>query len=613
MIEFIVRSISEFKIGYKIDYYQREYRWKKEHIEILFNDLFLIFDEEYKKFKEIEYKEIIKIKASCYRQYYLSTFLINNRDGYLYLVDGQQRMTTISLILLNFLDLTSGGIKEFIISLIKRRDGSEKKFLIEERKEILKGIMEYKEEINNIDKEITRFFNKKLKDHDIIDITKRNMLNNYLIIKNILNKKFNADLYQDNSKLHHFIAFFLYRTILAEGQIKNDRDVPLIFEVINDRGTSLEPYEIIKGKLISKVKDNKEILNSIWIDNINKLIGQDSVSDFFIYFLNAKMENLEINMLSYDNYHKYYHKYKKELKIENEEEIRFFIEKVFPYYVNLYLKLENTIHWINHLNIKNNAIIFCLNVISFDDKKENEKINEIFDSLERYISISYLRNIINDYDPYLNEILKKINKSKLENYKELFNSALLSKIEHKLNYKPNNALENFSFVNTYLDNYDKKFLKYIFARIEDILYFINDNYFLHSSNRDIDLIYDLIEKKAVKYAFTIEHILANNKENSEFFGDSFWYIRDRMGAITLLRSHQNSSINNKKYGQKLEFYKNDKETYLNPTLFTKGIIKYKNQEIEIKEFDNLDTFTKEGIEYREKNLNKFINLLWGDL
>jgi uncharacterized protein with ParB-like and HNH nuclease domain len=47
---------------YYIDFYQRQYKWTKEPVEILLSDIFYRFNSEYEKYKtkEIELEELIE-------------------------------------------------------------------------------------------------------------------------------------------------------------------------------------------------------------------------------------------------------------------------------------------------------------------------------------------------------------------------------------------------------------------------------------------------------------------------------------------------------------------------------------------------------------------------
>src|SRR5690606_8308008 len=103
--------------------------------------------------------------------------------------------------------------------------------------------------------------------------------------------------------------YFLRRLVLINLNVEQT-DVPMVFEVINDRGVKLKPYEILKGKLLGQI-DKEELeelkLNELWDEQINKInnLFEDEVDDFFIYYLRAKFANTVGEARKFDkNYHK---------------------------------------------------------------------------------------------------------------------------------------------------------------------------------------------------------------------------------------------------------------------------------------------------------------------
>ena len=83
---------------YYIDFYQRDYRWGEEPVLRLLDDIFHKFNGQYARSRELDPgKEVISTK---YPWYYLNTYVTNVVDGRVYVVDGQQRLTTLSLVLI---------------------------------------------------------------------------------------------------------------------------------------------------------------------------------------------------------------------------------------------------------------------------------------------------------------------------------------------------------------------------------------------------------------------------------------------------------------------------------------------------------------------------------
>ena len=79
--------------SFSIDEYQREYKWGKENIEELLTDLRDKFLSCYQEGDETK-------KVSGYEDYFLGSIIVSKRNGKNYLVDGQQRVTSLTLLLI---------------------------------------------------------------------------------------------------------------------------------------------------------------------------------------------------------------------------------------------------------------------------------------------------------------------------------------------------------------------------------------------------------------------------------------------------------------------------------------------------------------------------------
>lgn len=78
-----------------IDYFQREYRWKENHIKLLIEDLSTTFLKSYAPIDK-------RSAVANYQNYYLGSvvFSINSDTGEKSIIDGQQRITSITLLLI---------------------------------------------------------------------------------------------------------------------------------------------------------------------------------------------------------------------------------------------------------------------------------------------------------------------------------------------------------------------------------------------------------------------------------------------------------------------------------------------------------------------------------
>ena len=89
-----IRSLLSQK--YRIDYYQRDYKWEPKQIRELIEDLTTRFFQD---FDEGHPRDAV----GKYGQYFLGSIIISEKNGERFIVDGQQRLTSLTL-LLTFLD-----------------------------------------------------------------------------------------------------------------------------------------------------------------------------------------------------------------------------------------------------------------------------------------------------------------------------------------------------------------------------------------------------------------------------------------------------------------------------------------------------------------------------
>ncbi len=80
---------------YTIPFYQREYQWERKQVEELINDLTDEFNDSFNP-------EHLKLQnRSCiseYASYYMGSVILNTQDNAI--IDGQQRLTTLTLLLI---------------------------------------------------------------------------------------------------------------------------------------------------------------------------------------------------------------------------------------------------------------------------------------------------------------------------------------------------------------------------------------------------------------------------------------------------------------------------------------------------------------------------------
>ncbi len=594
---------------YYIDFYQRQYKWNDIPVKRLLEDIFYKFNEEYNKNKDsdIPLSQLI----SKYSWYYLNTYVTNIIDGKLFVVDGQQRLTTITLVLIKlyhqsvkYKSKLSGWLKTKIIG----QSGFEEEFWMnhEAHKATMLGLLEGKE-LNTI--------------NTSSGITAQNMVANYAIIE----KWLDADL-KDIHRFESFSFYFLQRLVLINLSVEKT-EVPMVFEVINDRGVKLKPYEILKGKLLGQV-DKEELnalkLNEIWdnqVDKINKF-KEDEIDQFFIYFLKSKLADTRGTAVKFDkDYHRaiFDEEFNSFLGLKhNSKNVKSFLQNEFINFTNLYDKISSYYReysdkqpyvYYNSLTEMDTQFLLILSACTLNDKEEDEKIYLISKQIDRLFCLLQLQRSYNS-NSFATEIYKlsaEIRNRSIDEISVIFDKYLLTLLADARGVTVDNAISYGFFKETGIE-LDKRFKRYFFARIEK---FIADN----TSMQMKQSLYDLVQNTGSKNGFHIEHVLSENSENKALFNNDEEYFereRNRLGGLLLLKGKDNISSNNETYKKKLKSYANT--LYLNETLredtykskldFKDMIKKYNLQ------FRHMDSFGPQELEERHKLLFDIVKIIW---
>lgn len=203
-----------FQDKYVVPIYQRKYSWTDKEIEQLLEDI--INREENDK-------------------YFLGTLTVDKKeDGRYEVIDGQQRLTTLCLIMIY--------LNKHIDDLDKNIDNMlsfEARQIYDNALNILKNIKE-NEEITGYEDNVKEIYD------------------GYRCIENYF--KNNNDNLNDN------FSKKLDNTFLVRVQVPKDTDLNHYFEIMNTRGEQLELHHIAKAKFLDVIKDieDKKTASIIW-------------------------------------------------------------------------------------------------------------------------------------------------------------------------------------------------------------------------------------------------------------------------------------------------------------------------------------------------------------
>lgn len=267
-IDGIAKSVNDILKGnrYSIDYYQREYKWEPKQLKELVNDLTGKFSEAWDPTHE-------RSQVEKYPYYFLGSIIISEKDSVPFIVDGQQRLTSLTL-LLTFLRRLQG----------ERHD----QVLIDD----LLMVEKYGKKSFNLDVAdrvscMTALFESGTctpTQHASESV--RNLAARY----DELNDVFPEELRED--ALPFFIDWLIYRVQIVQITAYTDDDAYTIFETMNDRGLKLTPADMLKGYLLANISDGplRAAANDQWRHRMLELgdLDRDGDSDFLKTWLRSQ-------------------------------------------------------------------------------------------------------------------------------------------------------------------------------------------------------------------------------------------------------------------------------------------------------------------------------------
>lgn len=314
-------------VKYSIDYYQREYKWQDKQIRELLDDLSEKFLEEFDEAHP-------RSRVADYPRYFLGSIIISKKDGVAYIVDGQQRLTSLTLLLLLLRNLQRG--RDSVVSvdqLIFSEQYGIKSFNlhVDERTPAMEALFDDGGET----------FNATDRPESV-----QNLVARYRDIESGFPTELRAEA------LPYFADWLLENVYLVEITAYSDDDAYTIFETMNDRGLSLSPTDMLKGYLLANIEQDKRVhANARWRDRIRELndIGRDVEPDFFKAWLRSqystRIRERKRNARAEDfdrigtEYHRWVRDAADDIGLSTSDAFYRFIDRDFDFYSRQYLRL----------------------------------------------------------------------------------------------------------------------------------------------------------------------------------------------------------------------------------------------------------------------------------
>ena len=498
-------------LTYEIPKFQRDYSWNSEQWDDLWQD-------------------IQSVVQDLEPGHYLGYLVLQTRDDKNFkVIDGQQRITTISILIL-------AVIKSLQTLVNQSVDPENNNKRIESFRNSYIGYLDPVTLIASNKLKLNRnnndFYRTKLV--PLEKLPQRGLNSSERLMKRCF-EWFESKLknsYTTGESLAEFIDKTIDKLFFTVISVNDELNAFKVFETLNARGVQLSASDLLKNYLFSVVDSNSphnsEIseIESIWGKIIGKL-GSERLAEFLRFYWNSKYKTVRKNDLF------------KAIRrnILGKKEV-FELLRSLEQSSDIYMALKNPFDelWKGNKKITNNLNAlrifqvrqpFSLLLAGYNHLKDQQ-----FEKLLKDITtISFRYNVIgglnpNDQETVYNDLALKIRST------DIYDKNILKKIN------PNDASFETAFSNKEFKRTTRnhKIVKYVLSKIERKLY-----------SNDIDLFSDL---------YTIEHIMPESiDENWEHIPDDV-YERCiyRLGNLAILETNLNSESGTKEYSKKKEIF-----------------------------------------------------------
>ncbi|MFZ1754969.1 MAG: DUF262 domain-containing protein [Caldilineaceae bacterium] len=313
---------------YSIDYYQREFRWGRKQVSELIEDLASRFSDDFENGHSRE-------EVENYGHYFLGSIIVSQKDNRSFIVDGQQRLTTLTLVLIYLNerqkerpDPDQVNVDDLIFSVKFGRKSFN--IDIEDRNECMEALYE------------GRDFDPNGSDESVQNIVAR-----YSDIQEL----FPSELVED--ALPFFLDWLIENVHLVEITAFSDDDAYAVFEAMNDRGLSLTATEMLKGYLLANIETSKQKTkaNDLWKAQVLEIksLGKEADSDFIKTWLRSQYASSirersrgakpkDFDLIGTE-FHRWIRDNSETVGLETSEDFFNFIKTDFDFYAKHYKRL----------------------------------------------------------------------------------------------------------------------------------------------------------------------------------------------------------------------------------------------------------------------------------
>ncbi|ATU07671.1 DUF262 domain-containing protein [Methanohalophilus portucalensis] len=587
---------------YTVDYFQREYSWEQKHMEQLITDLTSTFLDVYTEGDP-------RTAVEHYNNYYLGPFVVSSKNSMKSIIDGQQRLTSLTLFLIYLNHIQKElGMSESIESLVFSEKYGQKSFNIQvpERQACLEKLF------------IKGWYEIQPED----DESTINMVERYSNIEQAFPEEIKGTAFP------YFLDWLKYNVILVEITAYSDDNAYTIFESMNDRGLNLTSTEMLKSYILSRFSDqtDRAKANRFWKESIQKLHkhNKDEDHQFFQSWLRSQYaDTIRQGKMGSSNedfekigtrFHSWVRDNLSKMKLnpESPDDFREFVHIEMKYYLKAYLNILDAqkeekkgwehVFYIKHWGIAPSlAFPLMLAPLKSTDSPDitRQKINEVARYIETFTvkrSVNFRKFGASSIRYTMYTLVKELRGKELDSLRLCLQNKL-SEMDESWD-----GIAHFR-----MHGQNRRFIKFLLSRITGFIeqqsgYSTNfSTYYINNGSKP----------------YEVEHIWADKfvEHRDEFEQQhEFERYRNHIGDLVLLPQGTNQSYGDKPYSEKLEHYL--KENLLVKSLHPKAYENNPNfvsatHKLEIN-FKPHKSFTKKDIDERQALIQNICEVIWGD-
>lgn len=498
-------------LKYVIPKFQKDYSWESENWDDLWQDIELVLGEQES-------------------EHYMGYLVLQTTDNKIYtIIDGQQRLTTLNILIL-------AALKRLNDFIIEESEIDDNKLRIDTYRNSYIGtlntvtlISDNKLKLNRNSDDYYRNYMVLLKDLPLrnTNTSEKNMRSCFEWFYKKLKK------YSSGEDIANFLETIVDKLFFTVITVTDQINAFKVFETLNARGVQLSSSDLLKNYLFSVIDESNphhteiEELEKLWSRIIGKL-GSKKFEDYLRYYWNSKNKTVRKNQL--------FKIIKNNIKSKKDT---FDLIRDLEESADIFIAIQDPESelWNDKKEIKK-----ALNELKlFQIKQTNSLLMSAFKNLEinsfaKIVKscsiISFRYNIIgglnpNEQEDVYNKIANSIAVNKSVNLSDL-QSVYVSDINFENDFKTK------QFKST---SKNHKIVKYIYSKIEK-----------HSYNNDINSESD---------NYTIEHILPESADENwgDFSNEEINRSIYRLGNLALLESKYNLDAGTKPYFEKKEIFK----------------------------------------------------------